>query len=134
MKRLLIAFAVLFSVVFISSCNSYRSSPTVVVDRYVECLKEKDYKSIIKLFYFEDSKQRTENYDKLIEVFQTKMEPRIEAKGGITSYKLKEERINKDGLSAYVELSIGYGNGSVTLQDTEVINKGGKWYLDPGLR
>ncbi len=134
MKRLLIAFAVLFSVVFVSSCNKYRTSPTTVVDRYVECLRDQNYDGIIKLFYFESSKQKSENYDKLVEVFKTKIEPRITAKGGIASYKLKEEHFSKDGLTAYVELSIEYGDSTVLLQDTEVLNKGGKWYLNPGLR
>lgn len=134
MKRLLTVFVTLSVVVVMTSCSPYRSSPKKLVERYIECLQAGEYDKIANLLYFEERKERAEKKEAMVTAFETRVEPRIKAKGGIASYTLNDVRVNSDGEKAYVELNIVYGDGSTITQDTEVLNKKGRWYLPSGLR
>jgi len=53
----------------------------------------------------------------------------IQAKGGIKKIEILSEEISEDGVRAYIEYKITFGNGEVSEDDNELIKEDGKWKL-----
>ncbi len=129
MKKLFTLFTVALTLVAFVSCSS-GSTPSAIAEQYASAVKNGDIKKIEKLFYFEDTTEGEQMKAMVGNIFETKVAPENEKKGGIASFEVGEETISEDGTSANVDITFTYGNGETDDEEVDLINVDGKWYLE----
>ena len=69
---------------------------------------------------------------KIKKSFTEKAKQSTEAKGGVKSFEVVEEKISEDGLSATVSTKVVYGNGTESTEQSKYVKKDNVWKLSMG--
>ena len=114
----------------VTSCNNGpvvdKHDPNKVVNAALQCLKDKDFKNLLKL-----SSGSPEHQDDLRAMTEDKFSEEIDRRGGITSYEIVETNVDNNTGTGWIKVRIVYGNGKgkVTIVDMRR-NENGEWQLD----
>ncbi len=76
-----------------------------------------------------DKEATAEEKAQMVTVLAPKAKQTYEAKGGIKSFEITEEKISEDGESATVSSKIVYGNGEEGTNTSKYVKKDGVWKL-----
>lgn len=120
MKKLFLA---LFCVFFMVSCGS--DSPDDVVKNYFEALFKGDVKKASQ--YVETDGEDMEMIQAYLEESSYKFLNKTNKQGGFKNTEIINSTINKD--KAAVRFQINFKSGQSILEDAELYQKDGKWYL-----
>ena len=131
MKKNLFAFAAcLMMLAVVTSCNSGpvvdKHDPQKVVSAALQCLKDKDFKNLLKL-----SAGTPEHQEELLAMTEEKFAKEIDRRGGIESYEICETNIDNETGRGQIKVRIVYGNGRghINLVDMRRSEEG-EWQLD----
>ncbi len=131
MKRFSFVFtACMMMLAVVTSCNNGpvvdKHDPNKVVNAALQCLKDKDFKNLLKL-----SSGSPEHQDDLRAMTEDKFSEEIDRRGGITSYEIVETNVDNNTGTGWIKVRIVYGNGKgkVTIVDMRR-NENGEWQLD----
>lgn len=131
MKKILITFtACMMMLAVVTGCNNGpevdKHDPKKVVNAALECLKEKDFKNLLKL-----SGGTPEHQEELRAMTEDKFSSEIDRRGGIESYEICETNIDNETGRGQIKVRIVYGNGRghVNLVDMRRSEEG-EWQLD----
>lgn len=119
----------------LSTCVN--NSPSAVVDKSLQCMKDKDYDGVVKLIYMDEDASETEreNARKMLSgMIGTKASTVLQEKKGIDSWEVTSEKISDDGNKATVTTAITYGDGTQDPKSTTnlIKDKDGNWLIDLG--
>ncbi len=131
MKKVLLFSVCLFAMAFMSSCGG-GSTPSDEALKCVELLQKGDYEALVdELKMDEDAtpEEIEQGKQMFVALGKEKGGKQIEAKGGISSYKVVEETIAEDGKTAVVKVDITYGNGETETEKYDMELVDGKWKI-----
>ncbi len=132
MKKLFLLASCLFVLVLAASCGgSGASTPSDEALKCVALIQDGNYEALVEEIQFDqDTPEKVEQAKQmLIAMGKDKGAKQIEAKGGITDYKVVEETIAEDGQTAKVKVDVTYGNGSVETEKYNMVNVDGTWKM-----
>lgn len=127
MKKLIALFAVV-AAFFAVSCSSSNTPGEVAIEAY-QLMADGKYEKVLDKFYIADPAEKEEFKSTMLSLCKEKMEPQLQAKGGIEKIELVSEEISEDGKSARVTTKITYGDGSVEEEKTKMVNVDGEWLV-----
>ncbi len=136
MKRLVILLAVVAMAFGISSCSK-TSTPSDTVKASYECIQAGDFEKAVKDYYYEFNAEKPADFteedqkqsDAMLAMLCGKAQQSMEAKGGLTSFEIGDEKISEDGLTAEVEVKCVFGNGEEETDSKELEKLNDKWYI-----
>lgn len=136
MKKLLNLMAFIAIALLVSNCggNEAKTPATLEKSFYTELQKgnyEKAADLIIKNLST-DKVMTAEESAQLVKSFTEKAKQSTEAKGGVKSFEVVEEKISEDGLSATVSTKVVYGNGTESTEQSKYLKKDNVWKLSMG--
>ena len=77
-----------------------------------------------------DDDTPAEQKAEVMKAFTEKTKQSADAKGGLKSFEILEEKIAEDGKTATVTTKVTYGNGTEDTQNSTYVNKDGVWKLN----
>ena len=127
MKKLFVVlFLGMMIVGFMTSCST--NSPSGVVKKQMECLKNKDAKGLVELIDLSDVTESEEELEKgkaeLASMIESKGFKTVEKKGGIKSYEILDEDVAENpepGSLAIVTIKTVYNNGEEETEKVKLI-------------
>ena len=127
MKKLVALFAVV-AAFFAVSCSSSNTPGEVAIEAY-QLMADGKYEKVLDKFYIADPAEKEEFKSTMLSLCKEKMEPQLQAKGGIEKIELVSEELSEDGKSARVTTKITYGDGSEKEDRTNMVNVDGEWLI-----
>ena len=114
----------------LSSCSGVSSnSPSDVVKKSFELLKNKEYEKLSKLYVTADGEKLTEDELKKVEGLLGMAYDENQKKDGVKNITIDNEEIMEDGNKAKVKYTITYGNGKTDTETAKLYKIDGDWYL-----
>ena len=135
MKRIVYLFAAVTMILFTAGCsggNTGKSPKDIEKAIYNELQKGNYEKAVEMLFENVESDDDTpaEQKAEVMKAFTEKTKQSADAKGGLKSFEILEEKIAEDGKTATVTTKVTYGNGTEDTQNSTYVNKDGVWKLN----
>ena len=135
MKRIVYLFAAVTMILFTVGCsggNAGKSPKDIEKAIYNELQKGNYEKAVEMLFENVESDDDTpaEQKAEVMKAFTEKTKQSADAKGGLKSFEILEEKIAEDGKTATVTTKVTYGNGTEDTQNSTYVNKDGVWKLN----
>lgn len=140
MKKIFAALLLgMITIGFMTSCSS-GNSPSAVVKKNFECIKNKDIDGILKLTYLDDIASTPEGLERakseLTQLMEKYVFPQFDEKGGIKSCEIINEDVSDNpepGSIAFVTLKTILNNGEESESKAKLImDKAGNWKLTLG--
>ena len=125
MKNLLKLFA-LTAVLLLFSCSG--TQPKDVAEEAVKCTQNRDFEGLVDLM-IPDKEENQKDKAMLVGLMEEKGNFQIDKKGGIKSYEIGKQEIDKKKGKASVEVEYLYGNGTTAKETLKFRKEGEKWYL-----
>jgi hypothetical protein len=136
MKNVKCFFIATTLALFTVSCGSDGNSPAGIEKAMYTQLQKGNYEKAVEILFdnLDNGKEdvNTDEKAEAIKAFAGKAKKSDEAKGGIKSFEIIEEKISEDGNSATVETKITYGNGTEDTNTSKYVKKDGKWKVSLG--
>ena len=124
MKKVLVTMMMcLFTMALVRGCSS-SNTPKGVAEKAAKCLKNKDYKGVVKLVDIPDSEK-----DAFAAMIGEKLDKNLDKKDGISSYEILDEEIDEEAGTAVVQVKYTYGNGEEENETMKLVKKDGDWKL-----
>lgn len=138
-KQLAVLLLGMMAVGFMTSCGS-GNSPSAVVKKNIECIKNKDAKGVVELTYLDDIANSPEDLEEAKAQFLSMLQEgafeSLEEKGGVKSFEILNEDVSDNpepGSIAFVTVKTVYGNGEEYENKVKtVMDKNGKWKVALG--
>ena len=135
MKLIVYLFAAVTMILFTAGCsggNAGKSPKDIEKAIYNELQKGNYEKAVEMLFENVESDDDTpaEQKAEVMKAFTEKTKQSADAKGGLKSFEILEEKIAEDGKTATVTTKVTYGNGTEDTQNSTYVNKDGVWKLN----
>lgn len=136
MKKLLYSLAVAVIALLVVNCSGNGGNTPAGIEKtvYTE-LQKGNYEKAAKLLVESldsDKESTAEQKTEMIKAFTEKAKQSMEAKGGIKSFEVMEEKIASDGLSATVSTKVIYNDGTEKMEDSKYVKKDNTWKLSAG--
>lgn len=127
MKRFL-AMVAAVAALFAASCSGSQTASDAALNIY-GLIAQGNYEAAVEEFQLDtpDTKSAEETKAMLTSLFQEKLGPQLESKGGITSYEAVKEELAEDGKSAKVTVKLTYGNGETEESDVDMVLTENGW-------
>ena len=134
MKRIVYLVAAATMILFTAGCsggNAGRSPKDIEKAIYNKLQKGNYEKAVEMLFENVESDDDTpaEQKAEVMKAFTEKTKQSADAKGGLKSFEILEEKISEDGKTATVTTKVTYGDGTEDTQNSTYVNKDGVWKL-----
>ena len=125
-------FAMWCAMMLIVAACSSPSTPGEAAKTYVEELYNGNPEDVFDNVAWGENASAEEieqTKEMLVQMWNEKGKPQIEAKGGVKSVEVISEDIAEDGNSAVVKMKITYGNGETEEDDQQMKLVDGKWLM-----
>ncbi len=123
MRKVLVILAmVVCSMALLTSCGQ-DNSPRGVAEAAVKCMAKKDFKGYMELTNATD--QQKEGMVQLLE----KVGKEGDSKGGLKSYEIVDEQVDKENGKATVTVKVLYDNGEEKNNTMKMVKQDDKWYI-----
>ena len=130
MKKVFSFLAVAAIMFFAASCGGSNTPAGIQKAIYTQVQKGNYEKALDIMIDNLDAKDG-ESVE-VLRSFVDKAKKSDEVKGGLKSFEILSEEFSEDGLSATVTTKFVYGDGSEKTNDTNYVQKDGKWKLSMG--
>ncbi|HNX89984.1 MAG TPA: DUF4878 domain-containing protein [Paludibacteraceae bacterium] len=136
MKKLFQLMAAIAIALFVTNCGGKEANtPSAIEKTLYTQLQKGDYQKAAELIIKNLSTEKemtAEESATLIKSFTEKAKQSTEAKGGVKSFEILEEKISEDGLTATVTTKVVYGDGTDKTETTKYEKKDNDWKLSMG--
>lgn len=134
MKKLLYSFVAVAIVLLVVNCGGKGgNSPSDIEKTLYTQLQNGNYEKAAELLMknLDSNKETTaEEQTQFIKMFSEKAKQSAEAKGGIKSFEIVEEKISEDGQSATVSTKVVFKDDSESTDKTKYVKKDNVWKID----
>lgn len=135
MKKIATFVCAAFAALIMASCSN--NSPEGVVKKSMQCLKDKDYKTLVDNCDLNDEslspEKQEETKKEVVALMEVKVPKLLEKQGDFKSFKILSTEMAEDGNSAVVELEETFekdGETKTTNEKMKVVkDKDGNWKL-----
>lgn len=136
MKKLLYSFVAVAIALLVVNCGGKGgNSPSDIEKSLYTQMQNGNYEKFAELLMknLDSDKEATaEEQSQFIKTFGEKAKQSTEAKGGIKSFEVVEEKIAEDGQSATVSTKVVFNDGTDKTETTKYVKKDDAWKISMG--